>query len=94
MSLFRSCWKPSAAEYLEKAAAFTCSRDSSLNVTDAVQTPCNRFSQHGVSNELSNNLNVLFTDGAKPEEKNSKPVEELFLAGYHTKARPAEGVCW
>ena len=84
--LFRSCWKPSVlAEYLEKAASFTCSRESSLNVTDAVRTlfrdAFTDFLIYMVSQmNQNNNINVLFTDRTKPDEKNSKPVEELFVA--------------
>lgn len=36
---FRSYWKPSVmSEYLEKAVAFTRSKDSTLNITDSIHT--------------------------------------------------------
>ena len=77
--LFRSCWKPPVlAEYLERAAAFTHSRESSLNLTDAVQTMFRSaftdFLIYMVSRmNQSSNLDVLFTNS-------TEPVEELFLA--------------
>ena len=70
------------AEYLERAAAFTHSRESSLNLTDAIQTMFRSaftdFLIYMLSRmNQSSNLDVLFIDS---DEENSKPVEELFLA--------------
>ena len=78
--LFRSYWKPPVlAEYLERAAMFTNSRESSLNLTDAVQTMFRSAFTHFLLYMVSrmnqdSNIDVLFSDGC-PEA-----VEQLFLS--------------
>ena len=78
--LFRACWRaPVMVEHLERAAAFTRSHESSLNITDAVQamfqSAFTDFMIVMVSwiNE-SRNLDVLFSDEC------TDIVEELFLS--------------
>ena len=76
---FRSYWKPATmTEYLEKAAVFTKNRESTLSITDFIQTFFKReffdFLVYMVS--LINddfNLDVIFTEGCSPT------VHQLFL---------------
>ena len=76
---FRSYWKPATmAEYLEKAAMVTKSRESTLSITDSIQTTFKRlffdFLVYMVS--LMNddfNLDVLFAESCTP------PVQQFFL---------------
>ena len=77
--MFRSCWTPPLMiEYLERAAKFTLTRESSLNITDAVQTMFHSsFTDFMVvmvtKINSMRNLDVLFTD------KRSKVIDKLFL---------------
>ena len=76
---FRSYWKPATmAEYLEKAAMVTKSRESTLSITDSIQTTFKGlffdFLVYMVS--LVNddfNLDVLFAESCTP------PVRQFFL---------------
>ena len=86
--LFRSCWKPHImTEYLERAAAFTRSRESSLNITDTVQAIFQSsfvdFLVYVVTKINANrNLDILF-------DKNcSAATHELFLSLLDTFVPP------
>ena len=76
---FRSYWKPATmAEYLEKAAMFTKNRESTLSITDSIQTFFKReffdFLVYMVSRINDDfNLDVLFAESCSPA------VHQLFL---------------
>ena len=76
---FRSYWKPAVmAEYLEKAAMFTKDRESTLNITDSVQTVFKSLFFDFLVYLLSRvneefNIDVLFDADCTPA------VQELFL---------------
>ena len=76
---FRSYWKPAVmAEYLEKAAVFTKDRESTLNITDSVQTVFKSLFFDFLVYLLSRineefNIDVLFDADCTPA------VQELFL---------------
>lgn len=81
LSVFRSFWKPSVmVEHLERAAIFTRSHESSLNITDAVQTIFQSIFTDFMIVMMSRinenrNIDVLFSpDGS------SDSVNKLFLA--------------
>ena len=86
--LFRQCWGPSVmAEHLEKAAAFTRSRDSSLNITDTVQAMFqSSFTDFMVvmTTRLNEgrNLDMLFTGD------NTKILQDLFCSLISTLTPP------
>lgn len=80
LKVFRSCWKPSVmAEHLERAAIFTQSHESSLNITDAVQAVFQSLFTDFMIVMISRinenrNIDILFSpDG------NSDAVRQLFL---------------
>ena len=86
--LFRRCWGPSVmAEHLEKAATFTRSRDSSLNITDTVQAMFqSSFTDFMVVmvtrlNE-GRNLDMLFAEGT------TQVVQDLFCSLIDTLTPP------
>ena len=76
---FRSYWKPIVmTEYLEKAATFTKNHESTLNITDTVQTMYKSLFFGFLVYMLSQmnedyNIDVLFDSDCTP------PVLELFL---------------
>ncbi len=76
---FRSYWKPGfMAEQLEKAASFTYSRESTLNITDFIQTIFKNsffdFLVYMVSRINEDfNIDVIFSEQCSPA------VRELFL---------------
>ena len=76
---FRAYWKPSVmAEQLEKAAIFTRSRESTLNMTEVIQTNFKSlfldFLVYMISHINENyNIDILFDPGC------SDAVQELFL---------------
>ena len=76
---FRSYWKPAVmAEYLEKAAMFTKDHESTLNITDSVQTAFKSLFFDFLVYLLSRvneefNIDVLFDADCTPA------VQELFL---------------
>ena len=86
--MFRSCWTPPImTEYLERAAKFTQTRESSLNITDAVQTMFHSlFTDFMVVMvtriNTGRNLDVLFTDNCTPV------LEKLFLELMGTVTPP------
>lgn len=88
---FRSYWKPAVmAEYLERAAVFTKNRESTLNITDHIQTVFNGlffdFLVYLVSRINEDfNLDILF------DEECSPPVQELFLSLLHVFPLPRLG---
>ena len=77
--LFRTLWRPPVmTDYLEKAALFTRTYESSLNITDTVQTMFkSAFTEFMIimlirMNE-GRNLDVLF------EANSSQAVQDLFI---------------
>lgn len=77
---FRSYWKPSVmSEYLEKAVVFTRSQDSTLNITDSIQTTFKSlffdFLVYMISriNEDCNIDVLFFTSPSSPA------IQDLFL---------------
>ncbi len=86
--MFRSCWTPPImTDYLERAAKFTQTRESSLNITDAVQTMFHSaFTDFMVvmvtKINSERNLDILFT------ANKSVIIEELFLALTGTVSLP------
>ena len=76
---FRTYWKPSVmSEYLEKAVVFTRSQDSTLNITDSIQTTFKSlffdFLVYMISRINEDcNIDVLFSPNSSPA------VQELFL---------------
>lgn len=80
LKLFRSCWRPGVmVEHLERAAIFTRSHESSLNITDAVQALFQSLFTDFMIVVLSRindnrNIDMLFTEGCP------QPVNELFLS--------------
>ena len=76
---FRSYWKPSVmSEYLEKAVVFTRSQDSTLNITDSIQTTFKSlffdFLVYMISRINEDcNIDVLFLPDSSPA------IQELFL---------------
>ena len=77
---FRTYWKPNVmSEYLEKAVAFTRSQDSTLNITDSIQTTFKvlffDFLVYMVSRFNENcNIDVLFSPASRPA------TNDLFLS--------------
>ena len=86
--LFKSCWKPHImAEYLEQAASFALSRESSLNFTDTIQADFQSlfmdFLVYMVTKINANcNLDILF------DENCSTTTHELFLLLLDTFVPP------
>ena len=76
---FRSYWKPNVmSEYLEKAVAFTRSKDSTLNITDSIHTTFKSlffdFLVYMISRINEDcNIDVLFLPSCTP------PTQSLFL---------------
>ena len=76
---FRSYWKPAVmTEYLERAASFTKDHDSTLNITDSVQTMFTSLFFDFLVCMLSQineefNIDILFDSDCTPA------VQELFL---------------
>ena len=86
--MFRTCWTPPImTDYIERAAKFTQTRESSLNITDAVQTMFHSaFTDFMVvmvtKINAQRNLDILFT------ANKSIIIEELFLALTNTVSLP------
>ena len=82
--MFKDCWHPNMMiEYLEIAAGFTRSRESSLNITDAIQSMFQSLFTNFMIVMITRmnakrNLDVLFS------EDNCSEVEELFLSLLET----------
>lgn len=76
---FRTYWKPNVmSEYLEKTVAFTRSQDSTLNITDSIQTTFKSLFFDFVVYMISRinedcNIDVLFSPSSSPA------IQELFL---------------
>ena len=76
---FRTYWKPNVmSEYLRKAVAFTQSQDSTLNITDSIQTTFKAlffdFLVYMISRINEDcNIDVLFSPNSSPA------IQELFL---------------
>ena len=76
---FRSYWKPNVmSEYLRKAVAFTQSQDSTLNITDSIQTMFKAlffdFLVYMITRINEDcNIDVLFSPNSSPA------IQELFL---------------
>ena len=76
---FRAYWKPKLmAEYLEKAATFSKQRESTLNITDSIQTQVKTlfmdFCVYMLSRANENfNLDVIYA------EESSSAIHKLFL---------------
>ena len=86
--MFKDCWCPNMMiEYLEIAAGFTRSRESSLNITDAIQSMFQSLFTNFMiviitRMNAERNLDVLFS------EDNCSEVEELFLSLLETMKPP------
>ena len=76
---FRTYWKPNVmSEYLEKAVVFTRSQDSTLNITDSIQTTFKSlffdFLVYMISRINEDcNIDVLFSPTSSPA------IQDLFL---------------
>ena len=87
-SMFRSCWTlPMMMECLEKAAKFTQTRESSLNMTDTVHTIFQSSFTDFMAVMLTkinedHNIDVLFSSKCKPE------IQQLFIALMETVVIP------
>ena len=86
--LFRNSWRPHVmVEHLERAATFTQSQDSSLNITDAVQAMFQSYFTDFMIVMVTRinkdrNLDVLFTPDCNPV------LESLFLSLLETFSSP------
>ena len=86
--MFKDCWSPKKmTEYLEIASGFTLLRESSLNITDAIQSKFRSLFTNFMivmitRMNVKQNLDVLFGKDYCPE------VEELFLSLLETIKPP------
>lgn len=86
---FRAYWKPKVmGEYLEKAATFSKMRESSLNITDAIQTQFKAlfmdFCVYMLARANENfNLDTVYAEDTDSPiqyaEDSSNPIQKLFL---------------